>query len=207
VPYLVDFDFAVKSLYKFTDLNVCKTIWIRIHVIASSFLLFLGPVQVWLGVRRLAHDGGFHKYLGYTYTVGMVISLFTCPALIVLRYLDGGPWVATPLLVLTVYQAVTLCLGIRAIIYSRDKPTHRRMLFRNYSGVFCFVTFRMGGMIGVASGFQGPLPFLFMLLTFGLAEWVLWKFPRTFQNSNAGDWRILEQDDSSDDEGGIISIE
>ena len=40
-------------------------------------------------------------------------------------------------------------------------------MFRNYMGVFVFVTYRIAGLI---TGFNNPLPFIFELLTFASSE-------------------------------------
>jgi uncharacterized membrane protein len=181
IPYLSSFPKSVEKLHDSADLDLIKTIWIRIHVTVSSFNFFLGPVQVSMGLMRKAGTKT-HKYIGYTYTIAMVLCIVTSGPLIVLRYIDGGPWTATPLVFLMIYQAVTLVQGVHAIIRG-DRQTHRKNMFRNYTGVFVFVTFRMGGILGVAGGFNGPMPSIFMMVTLLLAELILWKYPAAFENN------------------------
>jgi uncharacterized membrane protein len=178
LPYFIDFKAAGDDLYtKFDGLEY--TIWVLIHAAASTFILFLGPIQVLYGVLRKARST-LHKVLGYTYTITMIISLLTSIPLIVLRLSDGGLWIGVPLMFLTIYQFVTLYIGISAVILG-DKPKHRRYLFRNYCGVLVFVTFRIGILIG---GGDGPLPLVFQVLTWIFAEYILWKYPEIFNDKN-----------------------
>lgn len=202
LPYWINFDKQVQDTYNFVDLNWVKTIWLRVHVIACTLNLFLGPIQVLYGLLRKAGNSKVHKYLGYTYTIAMVLCIITSVPLIVLRYMDdnpewGGAWIASPLIGLTLYQAVTLFWGIRAIALQHDKPLHRRMLFRNYCGVFVFVTFRIG--IVMAGGKLGTiLPTILMLVTFLATEGIIWTFPNSFEDqketlsstTSDADWQV-----------------
>jgi uncharacterized membrane protein len=202
LPYWINFDKRVQDTYNFVDLNWVKTIWLRVHVIACTLNLLLGPIQVLYGLLRKAGNSKVHKYLGYTYTAAMVLCIVTSVPLIRLRYMDdnpekGGAWVASPLIVLTLYQVVTLFFGIRAIAIQHDKPLHRRMLFRNYCGVFVFVTFRIG--IATAGGSLSTIfPTIWMMLTFLATEGIIWKFPNSFDNQKStlnsttedADWQV-----------------
>jgi hypothetical protein len=202
LPYWINFDKRVHGTYNFVDLNWVKTIWLRVHIMACTLNLFLGPIQVVYGLLRQAGSSKVHKYLGYTYTIAMILCIVTSVPLIVLRYMDDNPekgsaWYASPLIGLTLYQAVTLFLGIRAIAIQHDKPLHRRMLFRNYCGVFLFVTFRIG--IAMAGGsFSTILPTICMVVTFLAAEGIIWKFPDSFDDVKStlssttedADWQV-----------------
>jgi uncharacterized membrane protein len=187
LPYFIDFKSRGDDLYtKFDGLEY--TIWVLIHAAASTFVLFLGPIQVLYGVLRKARSA-IHKTLGYMYISTMLISLLTSIPLIVLRISDGGLWIGIPLIFLTLYEIVTLYIGISAVIEG-DKPKHRRYLFRNYCGVSVFVTFRIGILIG---GGDGPLPLVFQILTWILAEYILWKYPETFEDKKNG--AVTDYDD------------
>mmetsp|Transcript_5323 Transcript_5323/g.10942 ORF Transcript_5323/g.10942 Transcript_5323/m.10942 type:complete len:255 (-) Transcript_5323:95-859(-) len=184
LPFVVDYDNRIEDYYPsfLDDLNLIITIWIRLHIVSASFTLFLGPIQILYGLLRKAGDSKVHKYLGYIYTMAMAISLTSSLPLVVLRYVDGnegGAWVATPLICLIIYSAVTLYLGIKAVVQG-DKLQHRRMLFRNYwGGVFVFVTFRMGVAI-MGGSLETIVPSVFMVATWAVTEGVLWKFPESF---------------------------
>ena len=110
VPYMINFDERVEDFYNFATLDTIKTIWIRIHVFSCTLNLFLGPIQVLWGFLRWAGNSKIHKYMGYTYSVAMVLCVLTSVPLIILRYADprgedgngGGAWQATPLLFLTI---------------------------------------------------------------------------------------------------------
>ena len=74
--------------------------------------LFLGPIHVSMGLWRKA---GYkyvisQHFLVYIYTVATMVNLMmiSYPPPIVLRYMDGGPWITTPLILLTTYAARTL---------------------------------------------------------------------------------------------------
>ena len=207
LPYMINFDGRIETYYEFPDLNLIKTIWLRVHVFSCTINLFIGPIQVMMGLLRKAGNSKIHKYLGYAYTLAMILCVTTSIPLIVLRYADtnngidesGGPWIATPLTGLTAYVAATLFLGIRAVIILGDKPLHRRMLFRNYcGGVFVFVTFRIGIVIG---GIGSIAPSIAMILTFLATEGFIYTFPPAFEDNpttrsastDDEDWQIDDE--------------
>jgi uncharacterized membrane protein len=175
IPYLTNVDEAFEKQYTFDDFDLIKTIWMRIHVIVGSFNMFLGPVQVSMGLMRKAGTKT-HKYLGYTYTITMALCIVTTVPLIVLAFMDGRLFSAVTFALLTIYPAVTLVEGIRAIIRG-DKPAHRKNMFRNYTAVFSVVTARFV-KIAVPKLWKGGTAIVTVLL----GELIIWKYPATFKN-------------------------
>ena len=128
-PYLVDHTEAAYRRYWPQRYGLLP------HIVGGSLALFIGPFQIWLGLRRRTRQ--LHRWLGYVYMGGVglgamggfYLSFFTRP--------DFG----VSLFILAVVWCITIAMALMAITSGRI-DAHREWMIRSYIVTFAFVLYR-----------------------------------------------------------------
>lgn len=140
--------------------------WMLAHIAGGSLALFIGPVQLWLGVSRRLLP--LHRMLGMTYIAAIAVSV---TAAYYLAFTSTGPWVfALGLAGLATAWVITTGLAFVAI-KRRAIQQHQEWMIRSCVVTFGFVAFRaffvalMGLGIGTMAEQQSA------------AAWFCWSVP------------------------------
>jgi hypothetical protein len=112
--------------------------WLFVHIVAGMLALFLGPIQLWLGLNR--QNKLLHRILGGGYVLAVLVS--ASAAFYLARHTDFG-WVfgmgltamSVAWIISTAFAAIAIC---RHLI-----EQHREWMIRSYVLTFGFVTFRV----------------------------------------------------------------
>jgi predicted membrane protein DUF2306 len=110
---------------------------LTLHVAAGSLALFIGPLQFWTGLRRIAP--AVHRWTGRVYLacilVGVAMALY-------LAWKTSGGWTfGLPLAVTATIWAAATGTAL-AYIRARDVRRHRAWMVRSYALTFFFVFIR-----------------------------------------------------------------
>ena len=111
-------------------------IWLLAHIGGGSLALLTGPFQLRSGFRL--RQAKLHRFLGYVYTVGILVG---GAASFVLAVRSSVPDFGFALFFLGLAWWVTLGMALVAI-RNRRFDAHRDWMIRSYLVTFGFVTFR-----------------------------------------------------------------
>jgi uncharacterized membrane protein len=151
---------------RFTDYYWDRRYWLLGHIAAGMLALFVGLLQVWLGLR--GRTGVLHRIMGRVYVIAVLVAASVS---LYLNYTIPPPRgiYGSGLLGLAGAWLVTTFMGYRAI-RAGERARHRLWMLRSYLVTFGFVILRTveaglmrGGMSEDAA--------------VGLAAWLCWTVP------------------------------
>lgn len=131
VPYLVP---GSQSIRGFAG----REPWILAHIVAGGVAIFIGPVQIWLGLKRRALR--IHRRLGYAYLVSVAVS--SIAAFYLAATTLNGWMFGMGLAGLGLAWVITTGLAYVAV-RKHDYLQHQEWMIRSYVVTFGFVFFRI----------------------------------------------------------------
>ena len=140
--------------------------WLLVHVAAGGVALLTGPVQLWLGISRLAPH--VHRRLGLTYVSAIAVGSLAAFYLAATTTLGWG--FGAGITGLGIAWVLTTSLAIAAIRRGLIEQ-HQEWMIRSYVVTFAFVTFRAAWAALQATG-VGTLT-----EQLAMASWFCWAGP------------------------------
>ena len=176
MPYALDFPSAVKNLYgnNFV-MHDAYELALKIHIVAGTCALVLGPVQFfgWVRRRYLA----FHRWAGRVYVGAVLIG--SAMALYISPQSNFGEVFGAAMIALSFAWLVTTGMALLCII-NKNVAVHKEWVLRSYVVTFAFVSFRIGivtplfasmaleGRVGTILWFSWVIP---LLITEVILNW------------------------------------
>lgn len=159
VPYLLPSSESIRGF-------VGREPWIIAHIVAGGIAIFIGPFQIWMGLRRTALR--VHRKLGYVYLGSIAVSS-TAAFYLAATTLNGWMF-GLGLAGLGLAWVVTTGLAYIAVL-KHDYLQHQEWMIRSYVVTFGFVFFRI--FVVVSSILEvGEIR---ERLT--VASWICWSLP------------------------------
>ncbi|QQS40458.1 MAG: DUF2306 domain-containing protein [Acidobacteriota bacterium] len=140
--------------------------WILAHIVAGGAAIFIGPFQIWMGLRRKALS--VHRKLGYAYLTSIAVS--SVSAFYLAATTLNGWMFGLGLAGLGLAWVVTTGLAVIAV-RKHDYLQHQEWMIRSYVVTFGFVFFRIfvvGSSILEVGEIRERLT---------VASWICWSLP------------------------------
>jgi uncharacterized membrane protein len=112
--------------------------WLYAHIIAGAVALFLGPLQLWLGLNH--RTPLLHRVFGLVYTLSVGVGAVT--ALYLAFHTDFGWVFGMGFAAMAAMWTGSTALAVIAISRGMIEQ-HREWMLRSYVVTFAFVTFRI----------------------------------------------------------------
>lgn len=138
-----------------------------VHLAAGAVAILSGPLQLWLGERRMALT--WHRAMGLAYVTAVLVG--TSGAYYLAFTAPGPGWgYRLGLIGLATAWLVTTGQAYRAIL-RRDIMTHRAWMIRSYTVTMAFVFVRAIDEIGIPLGWTNDAQ------RFTISAWACWIVP------------------------------